>query len=158
MRLGGGKTVRNLDATNEWRFSEKAVRLEPRLSVNSADAAIAAVEAGIGITRALSYQVEPRFAGRLVPILRSFAPPPSPVSAVYPGAQDRVGERGGFRQSGARSLQGQPCRSPGRMGDAARGLSRKQPLGPPLDDRDLIFKSGTPGPGSGFIRLLEGVS
>jgi DNA-binding transcriptional LysR family regulator len=77
--------VRNLDSTNKWRFSEKAVRLEPRLSVNSADAAIAAAEAGIGIARALSYQVEAAvLAGRLVPILRSFAPPPSPVSAVYP--------------------------------------------------------------------------
>ena len=75
----------SMDATNEWRFGEKAVRLEPRLSVNSADAAIAAAEAGIGITRALSYQVEAAvLAGRLVPILRSFAPPPSPVSAVYP--------------------------------------------------------------------------
>jgi DNA-binding transcriptional LysR family regulator len=74
-----------LDATSEWRFSEKAVRLEPRLSVNNADAAIAAAEAGIGITRALSYQVEAAvLAGRLVPILQSFAPPSSPVSVVYP--------------------------------------------------------------------------
>lgn len=79
----------SLDATNQWRFNEKAaVRLEPRLSVNSADAAIAAAEAGIGITRALSYQVEAAvLAGRLIPILQSFAPPPSPVSAVYPAGR-----------------------------------------------------------------------
>jgi DNA-binding transcriptional LysR family regulator len=77
----------NLDATNEWRFgaSEKLVRVEPRLAVNSADAAIAAAEADIGITRTLSYQVRASVsAGRLVPILQKFAPPPAPVSAVYP--------------------------------------------------------------------------
>src|SRR5271165_719991 len=77
----------SLDATNEWRFraGEKTVRVEPRLAVNSADAAIAAAEAGIGITRALSYQIKAAvLAGRLVPILQAFAPPQSPVSAVYP--------------------------------------------------------------------------
>jgi DNA-binding transcriptional LysR family regulator len=77
----------SIEATNEWRFraSETATRVEPRLAVNSAEAAIAAAEAGIGITRAFSYQVEAAvLAGRLVPILRGFAPPPSPVSAIYP--------------------------------------------------------------------------
>ena len=76
-----------VDATNEWRFGrgETAVRVAPRLCVNSADAVIAAAEAGVGITRALSYQVEASVgAGRLTPILQSFGPPPSPVSAVYP--------------------------------------------------------------------------
>ena len=77
----------NIDATNEWRFggNEKPVRIEPRLAVNSADAAIAAAEAGIGITRALSYQVQASvLAGRLVPILQQFAPAQAPVSVVYP--------------------------------------------------------------------------
>ncbi len=76
-----------VDATNEWRFGErgKVVRVEPRLAVNSADAAIAAAEAGVGITRALSYQAQASaLAGRLVPILQEFAPEASPVSAVYP--------------------------------------------------------------------------
>lgn len=77
----------SIDATNEWRFgaSGVAARVEPRLAVNSADAAIAAAEAGVGITRALSYQVEAAvLAGRLAPILQDFSPPPSPVSAIYP--------------------------------------------------------------------------
>jgi DNA-binding transcriptional LysR family regulator len=77
----------NINATDEWRFSagETLVRLLPRLAVNNADTAIAAAEAGMGITRALSYQVrEPVMARRLIPILQSFAPPPIPVSAVYP--------------------------------------------------------------------------
>jgi DNA-binding transcriptional LysR family regulator len=76
-----------VDATNEWRFGDrgKIVRVEPRLAVNGADAAIAAAEAGVGITRTLSYQVRASVsAGRLVPILQDFAPPPSPVNAVYP--------------------------------------------------------------------------
>lgn len=76
-----------LDATNEWRFGdrENAVRVEPRLAVNSADAAIAAAEAGVGITRALSYQVRTSVtAGRLLPVLQVFAPSALPVSIIYP--------------------------------------------------------------------------
>jgi DNA-binding transcriptional LysR family regulator len=77
----------SIDATNEWRFGagEKPVRVEPRLTVNSADAAISAAEAGVGITRALSYQVKASvLAGRLIPVLRAYAPSQVPVSAVYP--------------------------------------------------------------------------
>jgi DNA-binding transcriptional LysR family regulator len=76
-----------LTATDDWRFhgGGKPVRLEPRLTVNSVDASIAAAEAGIGITRTLSYQVQASvIAGRLTPILQQFAPPPLPVSAIYP--------------------------------------------------------------------------
>jgi DNA-binding transcriptional LysR family regulator len=72
---------------DDWRFNprRKPVQLEPRLTVNSADTAIAAAEAGVGITRPLSYQVEASVrAGRLTPILQPFAPPPSPVNAIYP--------------------------------------------------------------------------
>ncbi len=73
------------EATSEWRFADTAVRIAPRLSVNSADAAIAAAEAGLGIVRALSYQVrEAVLAGRLVPVLAAFAPSPLPVSVVHP--------------------------------------------------------------------------
>ncbi len=76
-----------IGATDDWRFNPGGdlVRVEPRLAVNSADTAIAAAEAGAGITRTLSYQVRASvLAGRLVPILKEFAPPASPVSAVYP--------------------------------------------------------------------------
>jgi DNA-binding transcriptional LysR family regulator len=75
----------SLDATNEWRFKQdETVRVAPRLTVNSADAAIAAAEAGIGIARTLSYQVKDHVQeGRLIAILENFAPSPSPVSAIY---------------------------------------------------------------------------
>ncbi len=76
-----------IGSTNEWRFNpgRKLIRVEPRLSVNSADAAIAAAEAGVGITRTLSYQIKaPVLTGRLKLILQQFAPPQSPVNAIYP--------------------------------------------------------------------------
>ena len=77
----------NIGATDGWRFGAggKAVRVEPRLAVNSADAAISAAEAGVGITRTLSYQVRDAvLAGRLVPVLQNFAPPEFAISVVYP--------------------------------------------------------------------------
>lgn len=74
-----------VDATNDWRFDDAAVRLEPRLAVNSADAAIAAAEQGAGVTRALSYQVEAAIAaGRLIPVLEAFSAARLPVNALYP--------------------------------------------------------------------------
>ncbi|UPK38536.1 hypothetical protein IVB18_15595 [Bradyrhizobium sp. 186] len=61
------------------------IRVAPRLVVNSADAVIVAAEAGLGITRSLSYQVRDAVhARRLVPVLGKFAMPASPVSAIYP--------------------------------------------------------------------------
>jgi len=75
-----------IGATNEWRFAGGlAVRVAPRLAVNSADAAIAAAEAGIGITRTLSYQVAaPVAEGRLRLVLEDFAPPALPIHVVHP--------------------------------------------------------------------------
>ena len=73
------------DSTHEWRFATGPVRIEPRLTVNSADAALAAAADGLGITRTLSYQVQPAaVAGKLVPLLERHAPPALPVSVVYP--------------------------------------------------------------------------
>ncbi|HQT90045.1 MAG: LysR family transcriptional regulator [Acidiphilium sp. 37-64-53] len=75
-----------IGATNEWSFGadRKTVRVEPRLIVNGADAAITAAEAGVGISRTLLYQVwEALRAGRLTLVLQDFAPPPLPVSVAY---------------------------------------------------------------------------
>ena len=65
----------------EWRFldgrSGKAVSFMPRLEINDAVAAIAAAEAGEGITVVLSYMVADKIRqGRLVPILTHVTPPP----------------------------------------------------------------------------------
>lgn len=64
-----------------------AVELRPRLVVNTLEAGITAALAGFGIIRLLSYQVEAELAeGRLRSLLADFAPPPVPVSLVYPQA------------------------------------------------------------------------
>jgi DNA-binding transcriptional LysR family regulator len=98
-------------ATNEWRFGsgETAVRVVPRLTVNSADAAVAAAEAGVGITRAMSYQLQASIlAGRLVPILRAFAPASIPVSAVYPARRIASANVTAFVQAARAWFRGHP--------------------------------------------------
>jgi DNA-binding transcriptional LysR family regulator len=88
-----------LEATNEWRFgpTAKLIRVEPTLTVNSADAVIAAAESGLGVTRALSYQVRASVqAGRLVPLLSAFSPERLPVSAIYPARRGSSTNLGAF--------------------------------------------------------------
>jgi DNA-binding transcriptional LysR family regulator len=76
-----------IDRAHEWRFGatgKTAIRIEPRLTVNTADAAIMAAADGVGIARVLSYQaLEAVASGRLVTLLDAFSPPPSPVHLVY---------------------------------------------------------------------------
>lgn len=76
-----------LDRSPEWRFGvggKLAIRFEPRLTVNTADAAIAAAVEGLGIARVLSYQAANALAsGRLRPLLEEFAPAALPVHLVY---------------------------------------------------------------------------
>jgi DNA-binding transcriptional LysR family regulator len=72
-----------------WRFqvagAETVVRIHPRLTVSTAEAAIDAAVAGLGVTCVLSYQVEAALrAGDLRLILESFEPAPLPVSLLYP--------------------------------------------------------------------------
>jgi DNA-binding transcriptional LysR family regulator len=73
----------------EWSFASgtksEVVPVSARLVVNTADVAIAAARAGHGITRVLSYTVEPDVrAGKLVVVLPTFEPPPLPIHVVYP--------------------------------------------------------------------------
>jgi len=57
-----------------------------RLVVNTAEAAIDAAIAGLGVTRVLSYQVADAVkADILGVVLEEFEPAPSPVSLVYSG-------------------------------------------------------------------------
>lgn len=73
----------------EWRFldgrSGKSVSFMPRLEINDAVAAIAAAEAGDGITVALSYMVAEKIRqGSLVPVLSDVTPPAVPVHLIFP--------------------------------------------------------------------------
>jgi DNA-binding transcriptional LysR family regulator len=79
----------SLQPNKEWSFgggkATGRVTLAPRLAVNDALAAIAAAEAGEGVTIALSYTVAKQIrARRLVLVLDGYAPPPVPVHLVYP--------------------------------------------------------------------------
>ena len=73
----------------EWRFvdQDNEVRLthSPRLSTNTADAAIRYAEAGGGLTRVLAYQAADAIKrGRLKIVLAKFEQPPLPIHIVYP--------------------------------------------------------------------------
>ena len=80
------------DATypTPWRFAGEAsfVPARPRLVVNTAEAAIDATIAGLGVTRVLSYQADAALRGKqLRLLLRKFEPAPVPVHLVYDGQQ-----------------------------------------------------------------------
>jgi DNA-binding transcriptional LysR family regulator len=73
-----------------WTFgagkSAVSVPVRFRLVVNTAEAAIDAAVAGVGITRVLSYQVASAISdGALVVALRAFEPAPLPISLVFAG-------------------------------------------------------------------------
>jgi DNA-binding transcriptional LysR family regulator len=77
----------------EWRFAQSgrpAIRCEPRLLTNSVEAAIDAALDGLGIARALSYQVDAHIrAGRLRYLLPEFDPPAVPVNLVFQATRRR---------------------------------------------------------------------
>ena len=70
-----------------WDFGAGgSVRLSPRLTVSTAEAAIDAVAEGIGMTRVLGYQaVDALQRGAVVQVLGAFGSEESPVHLLYPG-------------------------------------------------------------------------
>jgi DNA-binding transcriptional LysR family regulator len=80
-------------AETRWTFADRReLRVHPRLTVNTAEAAIEAALAGLGIARVLSYQVARLVrAKRLRLLLRSFETRPVNVQLVHlPGPQSRA--------------------------------------------------------------------
>lgn len=83
-------TFEGMTAPEAWTFaigtSETVVAIRSRLVVNTAEAAIDAATAGVGITRVLSYQVASALRdGALVLALEAFEPAPLPVNLVHVG-------------------------------------------------------------------------
>ncbi len=83
-------TFEGLMSGEAWTFgagkSRVGVAVHSRLIVNTAEAAIDAAIAELGVTRVLSYQIAgPLRAGTLALALEPFEPPPAPVSLVYAG-------------------------------------------------------------------------
>jgi DNA-binding transcriptional LysR family regulator len=77
-----------LQPRNAWTFRiegrDVEVPVRARLRVNTAEAAIDAAVAGVGLTRVLSYQIEAaRKAGLLEVVLAGYAREPIPISLVY---------------------------------------------------------------------------
>ncbi len=77
---------------DRWSFGaakERRVTIRPRLIVNTAETAIDAAKAGLGIARVLSYQAESCLAdGSLRRILQDFEPEPIPVNLIH--REDRL--------------------------------------------------------------------
>ena len=69
----------------DWKFAEDlTVRVKPRLTVTSNDAAIEAVRFGMGITRLLSYQIASDLAaGKLHTLLTEYEPSPLPIHVIH---------------------------------------------------------------------------
>lgn len=75
-----------LMSATRWAYPSGSVALRSRLSVTTAEAAIAAARMDLGVARVLSYQVADALAaGALVRVLAEHEPAPLPVSLVYPG-------------------------------------------------------------------------
>ena len=81
-----------LSHAERWSFAgqkRQLVTVRSRLSVNTAEAAIDAAVAGLGITRVMSYQAASRLAdGSLRLILEDFEPEAAPVSLLH--REDRL--------------------------------------------------------------------
>jgi len=78
-------TFATLAGVDAWTFrNNQSVHVRSRLVVNTAEAAIDAAIAGIGITRVLAYQAAPAIqAGQLTIVLDAFEPEPLPVNLLY---------------------------------------------------------------------------
>jgi DNA-binding transcriptional LysR family regulator len=81
-----------LFSPQRWSFGGRKaprVTVRPRLTVNTAEAAIDAARAGLGIARVLSYQASESIArGALRLILVPFEPKPIPVNLIH--REDRL--------------------------------------------------------------------
>jgi DNA-binding transcriptional LysR family regulator len=74
--------------THEWKFGKGAerssIRVKPRLTVNTNDAAVEAAVQGFGITRLLSYQVAAYLAsGQLKIVMPEFEPESMPIHVLH---------------------------------------------------------------------------
>jgi DNA-binding transcriptional LysR family regulator len=85
-----------LGSATSWVFAanakgrERVVPIRSRFSVNTAEAALDAAAAGVGVTRVLSYQAAGRVEmGNLQVVLARYEPPPLPISLIH-GAQGQL--------------------------------------------------------------------
>jgi DNA-binding transcriptional LysR family regulator len=75
-------------APTTWRYQEngelRPVRVTPRLTVSTNDAAVSAAELGFGVARLISYQVATEVAaGTLALVLEDFELEPIPIHIIH---------------------------------------------------------------------------
>ena len=97
----------------EWMFydnhSRIPVKLQPRLIVNLAPAAISAAQDGVGITQLLSYQAATEVScGNLVPILRAYEPESTPVNLLHVERRGTSGKIRSFVEFVTETLRNTP--------------------------------------------------
>jgi DNA-binding transcriptional LysR family regulator len=97
----------------EWVFSENGsrmpVRLQPRMIVDLAPAAIQATLDCVGITQLLSYQAAPEvFDGRLRPVLTAFEPESTPVNLLHVERRGTSGKIRAFVEFVTETLRSNP--------------------------------------------------
>ncbi len=83
-------TLEQMASRQMWTFKssrgEVAVPIRSRLSVSTAESAIDAAVAGVGLTRVLSYQgAQALHEGKLQVVLETFEPAPWPVNLLHTG-------------------------------------------------------------------------
>ena len=89
--LGDFTCVTFAGMPSSWSFERQKYSAQParprcRLNINTAEAAIDAAIAGVGLTHVLSYQVSRAISeGKLKVVLTEFEPEPSPVHILHPG-------------------------------------------------------------------------
>jgi len=98
----------------EWRLTmggaERVVRLSPRLTTTTNDAAIAAALEGFGLTQLLSYQVAALIAnGELVQVLAECEGPPLPVHVVHREGRHASRKVRAFLDLAIERLRGNPA-------------------------------------------------
>jgi DNA-binding transcriptional LysR family regulator len=100
----------------QWVFTGSAVRVVPRLTVTTAEAAIDAATSGIGITRVFSYQaVDALTRGTVARVLTAYETEEIPVHLLYPGGAHRPPKLRAFADYAAPRLRA-------RLDDIARAL------------------------------------
>ena len=98
----------------QWGFEEQGKRIEvtpsPRLRISANHAALAAVEAGAGFTRLLSYQTAASEAeGRVRRVLRDFEPPAFPINIWVTAGRGRAASVRTFVDFLAERLRAEPA-------------------------------------------------
>ncbi|VFT13072.1 putative transcriptional regulator [Pseudomonas aeruginosa] len=133
----------------------RTLPMRSRVSVNNADAYVAACRAGLGLIQAPHYHVAAGLAdGSLRQVLGEWLPPSLPLHAVYPLAAPVVAAGEGVRRLGwwncsvarrpARRNETQAFRAKIFLDFAERNLVRIGSLG--LSSRDVRPSSGCPLP------------